>query len=128
MVVRTQKARQPGSRRGVFFHVAVFTTEMASTSPTRSCLHGQETPSEIYRRVGQPDDSRQAVRVVARRHGQEAEGTGLAGRGWQSNHPGARQWVLHADSAQGWHAVLYVEQAAGRGADAGARLPKARPA
>ena len=51
----------------------------------------------------------------------------IAGRGWESNRAGALPGLLHTDAAQGWHPVLYVEQAAGRGTDAGTGVPKTRP-
>src|SRR5260221_14002338 len=60
-------------------------------------------------------------------YGQEAEGAGLAGRGWESNRASSLPGLLHTDAAQGWHPVLHVEQAAGRGTDAGTRVPKTRP-
>jgi len=41
--------------------------------------------------------------------GKKRKRAGLARRGRKSNHPGAWQWVLHTNAAQGWHAVLYVE-------------------
>src|SRR5712691_11911649 len=115
-------------RRGCSLDAFSFFSATSSTGKTGSCLHGKARSSKICRRLGQPDDSREAVRVVGHGDGQEAQGTGLAGRGWQSNHTGARQWLLHSDAAQGWHPVLYVEQATGRGTYAGAWLPKTRPA
>src|SRR6266446_3365705 len=104
------------------------TTDMVLTSLNGSGLHGKARSSKICRCLGQPDDSREAVRVVGHGDGEEAQGTGLAGRGRQSDRAGTRPGLLHPDTAEGWHAILHVEQATGRGTDAGAWLPKTRPA
>src|SRR5260370_37523535 len=39
-------------------------------------------------------------------YGKEAEGAGLAGRGWESNGASSLPGLLHTDAAQGWHPVL----------------------
>src|SRR5260221_13650290 len=41
----------------------------------------------------------------------------IAGRGWESSGAGSLPWLLHTDAAQGCYPVIYVEKAAGRGAD-----------
>jgi hypothetical protein len=105
----------------------LFTRETVWTSPTGSCLHEKERLSKIYRHLGKPDKSREAVRVVAHRDRQEAQGAKIAGRGRESNRAGPLPGLLHTDAAQGWHLVLYVEQATGRGTDAGAWYQRLDP-
>src|SRR5258708_9880383 len=124
----SSKAQHPGKRRGVFaLVVRSLAIAIVCTSSTGSCLDGKERSSKIYRRLGKPDESWEAVRVVVRRDGQEAQGAEIAGRGWESNRAGSLPGLLHTDAAQGWHPVLYVAQTAGRGTDAGTGVPKTRP-
>lgn len=59
--------------------------------------------------------------------GRERKRAEFAGRGWESNRAGSLPGLLHTHASQGWHPVLSVEQAAGRGTDAGTWVSKARP-
>ena len=83
---------------------------MVLKSLNGSGLHGKARSSKICRCLGQPDDAGEAVRVVGHSDGQEAQGTGLAGRGWQSQRAGTRPGLLYTDAAEGRHAILHVEE------------------
>jgi hypothetical protein len=63
----------------MFFGCILFFQCNGLHSKIGSCFHGKARSSKICRRVGQPDDSREAVRVVGHGDGQKLKELGLRG-------------------------------------------------